>query len=149
MQSFLKISLVCVASLMGMIPAVAGEPSDAVRPFYLQPGLELEMSARDRFIDPARKILDQNDEIRQGGDEGCLDPALPFNDSDYDPVVVAQTLKLSEVATGDEATVVSTFMAGGDAHSVQWRLRNVDGEWKIFDIVSLNKDWALSRFQCE
>ena len=38
-----------------------------------------------RFIDPARKVLlNQNDEIRQGGEEGCLDPALPFNDTDYD-----------------------------------------------------------------
>ena len=46
----------------------------SVRPFYLQPGLELEQSARGQFIDPARKVLNQNDEIRQGGPDGCLDP---------------------------------------------------------------------------
>ena len=80
-------------------------------PFYLQPGLELEQSARNRFIDPARKILNQNDEIRQGGADGCLDPALPFNDTDYDPAEVARTLKLYELVKGDQATVLATFMA--------------------------------------
>ncbi|WP_457936188.1 hypothetical protein [Mesorhizobium sp. 10J20-29] len=120
-----------------------------MRQFYLQPGLELEMSARDSFIDPARRILNLNDEIRHGGDEGCLDPALPFNDSYFDPAVVARALTLKEVATGGEATVLATFMASDEAQTVQWRLKNVDGTWKVFDLVSMTKDWALSRFQCE
>ena len=149
MQAYLSTAVGCLASLVGSFPVLAGEPSEAVRPFYLQPGLELEAAERDRFIDPARKILDQNDEIRLGGEEGCLDPALPFNDSQFDPVVVAKTLTLREVAAGDEATVLATFMAAGDAQNVQWRLKNVDGAWKVFDIVSMDKDWALSRFQCE
>jgi hypothetical protein len=149
MRSFSTVGLVCLVSLASLRLAVAGEPSEVVRPFYLQPGLELEMSARDTFIDPARKILNQNDEIRQGGPDGCLDPGLPFNDSDFDPAVVAKTLTLKEVATGDEATVMATFMASGDAQTVQWRLKKVDGAWKIFDMVSMTKDWALSRFQCE
>ena len=129
--------------------AAAGEPSEVVRKFYLQPGLELEKSARDDFIDPARRVLDLNDEIRQGGEEGCLDPALPFNDSDYDPAVVERTLSLKEVASGSEATVLASFMAADDAQAVQWRLKQIEGSWKIFDIVSMTKDWALSRFQCE
>ena len=87
MIAFVLVPMILVATVAA---ARAGEASEAVRPFYLQPGLELEASARDRFIDPARKILNQNDEIRQGGDEGCLDPSLPFNDSDYDPAVVAE-----------------------------------------------------------
>ncbi len=149
MQAYFSTALACLASLAGSFPAFSGEPSEAVRPFYLQPGLELEAAERYRFIDPARKILDQNDAIRQAGEEGCLDPALPFNDSRFDPAVVAKTLTLGEVAAGDEATVLATFMAAGDAQNVQWRLRNVDGAWKIFDIVSMDKDWALSRFQCE
>jgi hypothetical protein len=129
--------------------AAAGEPSEVVRPFYLQPGLELEESARGHFIDPARKVLNQNDAIRQGGEEGCLDPALPFNDTDYDPQEVARTLKLGEVVSGGEATVLATFMAEGQQHAVQWRLKDIGGRWRIFDVVSMSKDWALSRFRCE
>ena len=132
-----------------MSVASAGEPSEVVRPFYLQPGLELEKSARNRFIDPARKILNQNDEIRQGGPDGCLDPALPFNDTDFDPAEVARTLTLHELVKGDEATVLATFMASGEKNSVQWRLKKIGAEWRIFDMVSMSKDWALSRFQCE
>ena len=149
MRSHYALGLGLLGSLLAPLAATAGEPSEVVRQFYLQPGLEMEMSARDSFIDPARRILNLNDEIRQGGEEGCLDPALPFNDSDFDPAVVARTLTLKEVATGEEATVLATFMASEEAQSVQWRLRNVDGQWKIFDLVSMTKDWALSRFQCE
>lgn len=149
MRSLLVVGLVCLTSLVGILPASAGEPSEVVRAFYLQPGLELESSARDQFIDPARKILDQNDEIRQGGPDGCLDPSLPFNDSDFDPAVVEKTLTLKEIEAGEEATVLATFMASNEAQSVQWRLKKVDGAWKIYDIVSMTKDWALSRFQCE
>lgn len=143
------IALAFLVSVASQAAASAGEPSEAVRPFYLQPGLELEAAARDRFIDPARKILDQNDVIRQGGEEGCLDPSLPFNDTDFDAAEAARTLVLGEVARGDEATVLATFMAEGEKHSVQWRLKNVAGAWKIFDMVSMSKDWALSQFVCE
>ena len=128
---------------------LAGEPSEAVRPFYLQPGLELEPEGRARFIDPALKVLTQNDEIRQGGEEGCLDPALPFDDTDYEPAEVAASLDLREVVKGELATVVAAFRAEGATHRVQWQLENVDGAWKISDIISMSKDWALSRFQCE
>lgn len=129
--------------------ALAGEPSDVVRPFYLQPGLELEASARGNFIDPARKVLNLNDAIRQGGEEGCLDPALPFNDTNYDPAEVASTLKLEELVSGREATVLAKFMAEGEEQAVQWRLKDVGGRWRISDMISMSKDWALSRFQCE
>lgn len=129
--------------------AVAGPASEVVRPFYLQPGLELEQSARGNFIDPARRILNLNDEIRQGGEEGCLDPALPFNDTKFDPAEVAATLQLEELVSGSEATVIAKFIAEGSLQAVQWRLKDVGGRWRINDIASLSKDWALSRFQCE
>jgi hypothetical protein len=130
-------------------PALAGEPSEVVRPFYLQPGLELEQSARGHFIDPARKVLNQNDAIRQGGEVGCLDPALPFNDTNYDPAEIASTLKLEEIVSGREATVLAKFMAEGQEQAVQWRLKDIGGRWRIADMISTSKDWALSRFQCE
>jgi len=129
--------------------AFAGEPSEVVRPFYLQPGLELEQSAREHFIDPGRKVLNQNDLIRQGGEEGCLDPALPFNDTNFDLAEVASTLDLEEVVSGREATVVARFKAEGQEQAVQWRLKDIGGRWRISDMASMSKDWALSRFQCE
>jgi len=129
--------------------ALAGAPSEVVRQFYLQPGLELEESARGNFIDPARKILNQNDEIRQGGPDGCLDPALPFNDTNFDPAEVASTLKLEELVSGNEATVIAKFMAEGQEQAVQWRLKEIGTSWRISDMISMSKDWALSRFQCE
>jgi hypothetical protein len=128
---------------------LAGEPSEAVRPFYLHPGLELEPEGRASFIDPARRVLEQNDLIRQTGEEGCLDPALPFDDTEFEPAEVAGTLDLREVVTGELATVVASFRAEGETRRVQWQLRNVGGVWKISDIISMSKDWALSRFQCE
>ena len=140
---------IAILSMFDAPLAFAGPPTEAVRPFYAQPGLELEATERHRFLDPARRILDQNDVNRKTGDEGCLDPALAFDDTDYDAAEVASTLKFGEVAIGDEATVVASFMADGETHRVQWRLKNVGGDWKIFDMVSMAKDWALSRFQCE
>lgn len=129
--------------------ALAGEPSEVVRQFYTKPGLELEQSARSSFIDPARKVLNLNDLIRQGGEEGCLDPALPFNDTDFDHAEVERTLLLEELVSGREATVVAKFMAEGEQQAVQWRLKDIGGRWRISDFASMSKDWALSRFQCE
>lgn len=127
----------------------AAEPGEVVRQFYLRPGLELEESARGNFIDPARKVLNQNDAIRQGGEEGCLDPALPFNDTRFDLAEVTGSLKLEEMITGTEATVIARFVAEGHEQAVQWRLKEIGGRWRIADFMSLSKDWALSRFQCE
>lgn len=144
------VPLVAVLFLAGLTsPALAGEPSEVVRQFYVQPGLELEQSARGNFIDPARKVLNQNDAIRQGGEDGCLDPALPFNDTNYDPAEVARTLKLEELVSGNEATVLAKFMAEGQEQAVQWRLKEIGITWRISDMISTSKDWALSRFQCE
>jgi hypothetical protein len=130
--------------------AVAGEASDAVKAFYDHPGLELDPSARDRFVDPARKILDQNDAIKASGSpEGCLDPNLPFDDTKYDHAEVTKSLKLAEVVNGEDAKVVATFKVPDGMARLEWKLRNVDGKWKVADIVSMTKDWALSQFNCE
>lgn len=130
--------------------ALAGEPADVVRAFYDHPGLELEASGRDRFTDPARRILELDASIKAGGEpDGCLDPALPFDDTDYDPAEVTQSLKLSEVVTGEDAKVVATFKVLDGVARLEWKLRNVDGQWKVADIVSMTKDWALSQFNCE
>jgi hypothetical protein len=130
--------------------AVAGEATDAVKAFYDHPGLELEASARNRFVDPARKVLELDAAIKAGGEpEGCLDPALPFDDTDYDPAEVTRTLKLAEVIDGDNAKVVATFKAPDGVARLEWKLRKVGGQWKVADLVSMTKDWALSQFNCE
>jgi hypothetical protein len=129
--------------------AQAGEAIDAVQPFYDHPGLELEASACNRFVDPARRILDLNDAIKKGGEDGCLDPALAFDDADEDPYQIAVTLKLSESIEGDLAKVVAAFKADGEVSRLEWKLKRVDGAWKVADIVSMSKDWALSQFNCE
>lgn len=139
-----------VAALLPALPAAAEEPVDAVKAFYDHPGLELEPTARDRFVDPARRILDQNDAIKAGGEpDGCLDPALPFNDTDYDLAEVTGSLKLAQSVTGDEAKVVAMFKAEGAMARVEWQLKKVGDAWKVADIVSMTKDWALSQFNCE
>jgi hypothetical protein len=131
-------------------PAWAGAPTEAVRPFYTTPGLEFQPAARDRFIDPARKVLDADEAIRKSGEtDGCLDPALAFDDTDYDYADVMASLKFVEAVKGDQAVVSALFRAEGEPARVEWKLRKVGEEWKIADIFSLTKDWALSQFNCE
>jgi hypothetical protein len=130
-------------------PSFAGPASDAVQPFYAHPGLELEASARDRFTDPALNVLNQNDAIKKTGEEGCLDPALAFDDTDYDLAEVTNSLSLAESIKGEDATVVATFKVLKEPHRMQWKLKMVGSAWKIADIVSMNGDWALSQFNCE
>lgn len=131
-------------------PTLASEPGDLVKTFYDRPGLELDPAARDLFVDPAKKVLDQNDAIKASGEpNGCLDPALPFDDTDYDAAEVAASLKLSEQVEGDSARVTAAFKIPEGMARLEWRLKRVGGAWKVSDIVSLSKDWALSQFNCE
>jgi hypothetical protein len=135
--------------LLGAAEAQAGPASDAVRLFYEKPGLELTPEARNLFIDPARRVLLMDEEIRKGGEEGCLDPALPFDDADYDLARVLSTLKLSEALDGDRAVVTAGFETDEGTARVEWRLRKIGAVWKVSDLISQTKDWALSQFNCE
>ena len=97
----------------------------------------------------AKNILNQNDAIKQTGEEGCLDPALAFDDTDYDLAEVTSTLNLAEKHQGRDATVVATFQVLKDPHRMEWKLKLIDGGWKVADLVSMSGDWALSQFNCE
>lgn len=139
-----------IAALLALTAAAfAGPATDAVQPFYTEPGLELQASARDRFIDPALNVLNQNDAIKATGEEGCLDPALAFDDTDDDFAKVTAALTFSETVTGDDAKVFATFRAENRPHRMEWRLKNVGGAWKISDLVSMTGDWSLSQFNCQ
>jgi hypothetical protein len=136
--------------LAGQCNALAGEATEAVKPFYLHPGLELDPAERGRFVDPAKTILDQNDAIKAGGEvDGCLDPNLPFDDTDYDLTEVTNTMRFAELVNGDEARVVAAFKVTDGSARLEWKLKRVDGAWKVADIVSMSKDWALSQFNCQ
>ena len=62
----------------------------------------------------------------------------------------AQTGQLIRTFEGHESAVRgAAFRADGETHRVQWQLKKVNGAWRISDMTSMAKDWALSRFQCE
>ena len=94
-------------------------------------------------------MLDADEAIRKSGEtDRCLDPALTFDDTDYDYADVMASLKFVEAVKGDQAVVSALFRAEGEPARVGWKLRKVGEEWKIADIFSLTKDWALSQFNC-
>jgi hypothetical protein len=145
-----KIWLAVIALAASAQPAsAAGKPEDAVRPFYEHPGLELDPAARGRFVDPALKVFDDNDALVKAGEGTCLDPNMALDNADYDKAGIDGSLKMRGTADGDAGRVIVVFSAGGQAHQMEWKLRLVDGEWKIADILSISGEWALSQYNCE
>ena len=130
-------------------PALAGTPLEAVKPFYDRIGLELDPAERSRFIDPAKAVLDARDQLEKSGQGDCLDANMPLDSAAHDKAEFDKSLKLIESETGDTAIVVAAFMAAGEPHRMQWKLKKVDGEWKIADLLSVTNEWALSQYQCE
>jgi len=59
------------------------------------------------------------------------------------------SLKFVEAVKGDQAVVSALFRAEEEPARAEWKLRKVGEDWKIADIFSLTKDWALSQFNCE
>lgn len=130
-------------------PAFAATPIETVRAFYERPGLELSREARDRFIDPALSILNANDAIKATGEGGCIDDGLALDSPEADPAEVAASLKLAESVNGTHAKVVAAFTVAKAPHRMEWKLRQVDGEWKVYDLLSVTGEWALSQYGCE
>jgi hypothetical protein len=141
-------ALAAIASLMPL-PCLAGTPIEAVKPFYEHPGLELKASELVRFVDPARRIIEENNAILATGEEGCLDPGLAFDSPNADPAEIAASLKFAEAIKGDEAKVIVAFTIAHQAGRMEWKLKKVGGDWKVADILSVTGEWALSQFGCE
>lgn len=131
------------------IPALAGTPLEAVKPFYDHIGLELDPAERGRFVDPAKAVLDARDQLEKSGQGDCLDANMPLDSVAYDKAELDKSLKLNEAESGDSAIVVATFTASGEPHRMQWKLKKVDGEWKVADFLSVTNEWAFSQYQCE
>lgn len=145
----MKFLLVVFAVLTLSAAAHAGEPTEVVRPFYESIGLEREASVRDLFIDPARAVLDANDKLEETESGSCLDVGLSVDGQDYDEAEIKRTLKFAEKIDGDSARVIANFQVFSEPRHIEWKLKRVDGQWKIADIASLTNEWALSSFNCE
>lgn len=136
------------------VGVLAGEPSNLVKRFYDQVGLEFEPAGRTLFVPPASDVLEQSDKMSNGGEEvGCIDFGLAVDGQDYDDAEIARTLKLNEKIDGDNAAVTASFtlFQGGDdtaGRQVEWTLKRVGIDWKVSDISSATSDWKLSEFDC-
>lgn len=141
--------ILAVLAVFSASPGLAATPTETVRAFYDLPGFDLSPQARGRFIDPALKILNANDAIKATGEGGCIDPGLALDSPDADPAEVTASLKLAESVNGTEAKVIAAFMVAKAPHRMEWKLRQVDGEWKVYDLLSVTGEWALSQYGCE
>lgn len=132
----------------GLGDAAADTPTAAVRAFYDHPGLELDPAARDRFVDPAKSVIEGDEALRQSGQGECLDPRMPVDGTQTDAAEIAGTLKTAEAIKGDTAKVIVAFLADGAPHRLEWKLQLVGQDWKVADILSVSGEWALSQYGC-
>ncbi|TIS38220.1 MAG: hypothetical protein E5X01_14070, partial [Mesorhizobium sp.] len=130
-------------------PVLPGSPTAVVKPFYEHLGLELDPSQRKNFSDPAKSVLDKAGALRASGQGECLDPNMALDNADYDKLAIDKSLRTIEAINGDEAKVVVVFVVEGHQHRLEWKLKKVGGDWKIFDLLSVTGEWALSQYQCE
>jgi len=130
-------------------PVQPGSPTAVVRPFYDQVNLEIDPAERGHFIDPAKTVLDKSDALRKSGQGECLDPNMALDNADYDKDEIDKSLKTLEAINGDQAKVIVAFVVAGTPHRLEWKLKKVDGDWKISDLLSVTGEWALSQYQCE
>ncbi|ESY47561.1 hypothetical protein ACYG9Z_24970 [Mesorhizobium sp. RSR380A] len=130
-------------------PVLPGSPTAIVKPFYEHLGLELDPTQRKNFVDPAKTVLDKSDALRASGQGECLDPNMALDNADYDKLAIDKSLKSIEAVNGDQAKVVVAFVVEGNQHRLEWKLKKVDGAWKVSDLLSVTGEWALSQYQCE
>jgi hypothetical protein len=130
-------------------PPAPGSPTALVMPFYERFGLELDPAQRGNFIDPARKVLDDDETLRRSGQGDCLDTNMALDNAAADEAQIAASLKTLEAVNGDQAKVVVAFAEDGKPHRLEWKLQKVDGAWKIADLLSVTGEWELSQYQCE
>lgn len=127
---------------------VAEIPAEAVRFFYENANYETDPTSRDRYVLPARAVLDQHELVWEARKEVCIDFSLAFDAQDFDEAELKRTLELHEEVDGDIANVFATFTLFGQPREIVWSLKR-DGGWKISDIASQEGGWRLSEFACE
>lgn len=156
---------VAAEGLLGSLPAKptgneaavpdAGKPvapdsaTAAIQPFYKQIGLELDPAERSRFIDPAKSVLDASEALEKSGQGECLDPNMALDNAGGDKAQIDKSLRMAEAVKGDDAKVIVAFEEDGAPHRLEWKLKKVEGAWKITDLLSVTGEWALSQYQCQ
>lgn len=136
-------------SALNLAAAVAPDsPTAQVRPFYAD-GSDLAVADRNSFVDPAKTVLEKNEVLKKSGQGDCLDQNMALDEVPYDKSVLDKTYKSLESINGDQARVVVAFVEGSEPHRLEWKLKKVDGVWKITDLLSVTGEWALSQYQCE
>ncbi len=131
------------------IPLKMDGPIAVVKPFYETFGSELDPARRGDFIDPAKTVLDKADILRKSGEGECLDPNMALDNAAADKAQIGASLKMLDAVNGDSANVVVAFVVDGSPHRLEWKLKKIDGSWKISDLLSVTGEWALSQYQCE
>jgi len=94
-------------------------------------------------------VLDDDEALRKSGQGDCLDPDMALDNAAADGKQIAASLKTLEAVNGDQAKVVVAFVEDGKPHRLEWKLKKVDGAWKIADLLSVTGEWELSQYQCE
>ena len=135
--------------IIATAPAVAGEPGDAVKYFYDNPGFEADPANRDRFTGPALDFLNAADAAWERDETVCIDFGFAVDAQDYDDAEVAKTLKLDETVSGDTAEVTAKFDNFGQATQVEWSLKKTASGWLVSDIGSSVNDWRVSSMTCQ
>ena len=130
-------------------PVLPGSPTAVVKPFYEHLGLELDPAQRKNFIDPAKTVLDKSDALRASGQGECLDPNMALDNADYDKLAIDKSLRTSRPSMATRPRWSSPSSSQAIQHRLEWKLKKVDGGWKISDLLSVTGEWALSQYQCE
>jgi hypothetical protein len=142
---------VLAASLLfaSAFAAQAGPASDAVVSFYKNPDAAFDAEQRDRFVDPARALLDANDRVWEEQQEACIGFSFVIDGQDWDEDEITSTLELTESVEGDGAIVMARFSNFGETRTLEWTLERSGRVWRVADIMSLEGDWRLSELTCE
>ena len=148
-EAAMKAALATAILPLLVTPALAGTAVEAVKPFYDRIGLELDPAERARFTGPAKAVLDARDQLEKSGQGDCFDVNMTLDNAAYDKAEVDGSLKIIGSETGDTAIVVAAFTAALEPHRMQWKLKKVDGDWKVADFLSVMNEWALSQYRCE
>ncbi|MFZ1681678.1 MAG: hypothetical protein WAT70_11735 [Rhizobiaceae bacterium] len=142
-----------MTALMPASAALAGEPGEVVRQFYVPMVSEQSPHMRHLFVDQALANLEASDAMaNNGGEMGCFDFGLSIDAQDYDENTVASTLEFEEKVDGPVAEVTASFLLfdgqPDSARRIVWSLINRGDGWRITDIASPASGWRLSQFDC-
>ena len=144
----MKIVLAAAVLFASAFSVQAGPASDAVASFYENPDSAFDADERDRFVDPARALLDANDRLWEEQQEACIGFSFVIDGQDWDDDEIASTLELTESVQGDGAIVMARFSNFGETRTLEWTLERSGRAWRVADIMSLQGDWRLSELTC-